>query len=134
MIFKPTRLCLAAIRVEAYKAQTGFTQCYKWQKFGHAWHNCKQPTRCMWCGGGYLHKCPEKGNAETTPKCCNWKLVDGEEPHPSNYRRCSHVRDETRKNKSQRASNTTTGRVFSSSRSTPGLSFAAAMRSNTEQQ
>jgi hypothetical protein len=36
--------------------------------------------------------------------------------------------------KLQRAPKTTTGRVFSSSQTTPGLSFAAVLRSNTQQQ
>jgi hypothetical protein len=49
-IFKLTSLCLIAIRVEAYKAQTGVTQCHNCQQFGHVWANCKQPPRCMWCG------------------------------------------------------------------------------------
>jgi hypothetical protein len=60
---KLTSLCHIAIRVEVYKAQTGLTQCYNCQKFGQVWTNCKQPPRCMWCGGSHMHKeCPEKGN------------------------------------------------------------------------
>jgi hypothetical protein len=59
-------------------------------------------------------------------------LGDGEEPHPSNYGCCSHAREELRK-KSQRTPKPTTGRVFSSSFTTPGASFAAALRANTQQ-
>jgi hypothetical protein len=45
-IFKLTNFCHIAMRVKAYKAQTGL----------------------MWCGGSHLHKeCPEKGNAATQP-------------------------------------------------------------------
>jgi hypothetical protein len=49
-IFKLTSLCYIAVKVEAYKAQTGLTQCYNCQQFGHVWANCKQPPRCLWCG------------------------------------------------------------------------------------
>jgi hypothetical protein len=76
-IFRLTCLCHIAIRVEAYRARTGLTQCYNCQKFGLVWANCKQPPRYMWCGGGHLHKeCPEKGNAASIPTCCNCKLVE----------------------------------------------------------
>jgi hypothetical protein len=39
-----------------------------------------------------------------------------------------------RKRKSQKAPKTTSGRVFSSNHTTPGVSFAAALRSNTQQE
>jgi hypothetical protein len=55
--------------------------------------------------------------------------MDGEEPHPSNYRGCSHAREEM-----QRAPKTTSGRVFSSNHATLGLYFAAALRRNTQKQ
>jgi hypothetical protein len=76
-IVKLASLCHTAIRVESYKPQTGLTQSYNCQKFGHVWAIYKQPPRCVWCGGGHLHKeCPERGNAASTPTCCNcnwWK-------------------------------------------------------------
>jgi hypothetical protein len=85
-IFKLTGLCHISIKAEAYKAQNNLTQCYNCQKFGHVWANCKLPLCCLWCGGGHLHKdCPEKRNIESKPMCCNCKLGDGEELHPSNY-------------------------------------------------
>jgi hypothetical protein len=134
-IFKLTRLCRIAIRIEAYKAQTGLTQCYDCQQFGHVWANCKQPPRCMCCRDGHLHKeSPEKGNTASIPTCCNCKSVDGEEPNPSNYRGCTHTKDEMRKRMSQRTPKTKIGTVFSSSHTTSGLSFAAVQRSNTQQQ
>jgi hypothetical protein len=134
-IFKIRSICYIAVKVEAYRAQTGLTQCYNCQKFGHVWANCKQPPRCMWCGGGHLHKdCPEKGNVASKPACCNCKLGEGEEPHPSNYRGCSHAKEELRKRKPQRTPKPTTGRVFSSNYINPGMSFAAALRNNTQQQ
>jgi hypothetical protein len=89
----------------------------------------------MWCAGGHLHKdCPEKGNDESTPACCNCTLVDGEKPHLSNYRGCSHAREEVHRRKVQTIPKNTTGRVFSSNYTKPGLSFAAALRNNVEQQ
>jgi hypothetical protein len=87
-----------AIRVEAYRNQNSLTQCQNCQQFGHIWANCKQPPRCLWCGGGHLHKeCPEKENAFSTPACCNCRLADGEKPHPANYRGCSHAKEELQK-------------------------------------
>jgi hypothetical protein len=41
-IFRLTNLCPIAIRMEAYKAQNGLTQCHNFQQFGHVWANCKQ--------------------------------------------------------------------------------------------
>jgi hypothetical protein len=89
----------------------------------------------MWCGGGHLHnECTEKGKTASIPTCCNCKLVDGEEPRPSNYRGCRHAEEKMRKRKLKKGSKTTTGRVFSSSHTTPGLPFAAVLRSNSQQQ
>jgi hypothetical protein len=45
-IFHLSSLCHIAIRVEAYRAQKGLTQCHNCQQFGHVWENCKQPPRC----------------------------------------------------------------------------------------
>jgi hypothetical protein len=88
-IFRLTALCHIAIRVEAYRAQNSLTQCHNCQQFGHVWANCKQLTRCLWCGGGHLHKeCPERDIAASTPACCNCQLAEGEKPHPANYRGC----------------------------------------------
>jgi hypothetical protein len=132
-IFKLTGLCHIAIKVEAYKAQTGLTQCYNCQKIGHAWANSRQPPRCLWCGGGHLHKeCPEKGNSTSKPACCKCKLAEGENPHPSNYRGCSHAKEELRKRKEQRAPKPPTGPVFSSTYATPGVSYAAALQNSTQ--
>jgi hypothetical protein len=60
-------------------------------------------------------------------------LADGENPHPANYRGCSHAKEELQKKKLQRAPKTTTGRVFSSVRTTLGVSFAAALRGSGDQ-
>jgi hypothetical protein len=77
-IFKLQCLCHISIKVEAYMAQSGLTQCHNCQQFGHVWANCRQPPRCKWRGGGHLHKeCPEKENTSSTPVCCNCQLVEG---------------------------------------------------------
>jgi hypothetical protein len=87
----------------------------------------------LWCGGGHLHKeCPEKGNTDSTPACCNCKLAEGEKPHPSNYRGCSHAKEEIRRRRSQTQKKAPPGRVFSSTPTTPGLSFAAAVKKTAE--
>jgi hypothetical protein len=94
-ILKLPSLCHIAIKVKAYRAQNALTQCHNCQQFCHVWANCKQPPRCLWCGGGRLHKeCPEKENAASTPACCNCQLAEGEKPHPANYRGCMHAREE----------------------------------------
>jgi hypothetical protein len=132
-IFRLSSLCHIAIRVVAYRSQNSLMRCHNCQQFGHVWANCKQPPRCLWCGGGHLHKeCPEK-NTSSTPACCNCRLVDGEKLHPANYRGCSHVKEELQK-KLQRAPKITTGRVFSSVRTTPGISFVVALRGSGDQQ
>jgi hypothetical protein len=77
-IFLPS-LCHIAIKVEAYRAQNGLTQCHNCQQFGHVWAICKQLPRCLWCGGGHVHKkCPEKENAYSTLTCCKCRLAEGE--------------------------------------------------------
>jgi hypothetical protein len=134
-IFRLPNLCHIAIRVEAYRAQSSLTQCHNCQQFGHVWANCKQPPRCLWCGGGHLHKeCPEKGNTTSTPACCNCRLAEGEKPHPANYRGCRHAKEELQKKKTQKSPKNTTGRVFTSTPTTPGVSFAAALRGRKEDQ
>jgi hypothetical protein len=58
-MFCLSTLCHITIRVEPYRVQNTLTQWHKWQQFVHVWENCKQPPRCLWCGGGQLHKeCP----------------------------------------------------------------------------
>jgi hypothetical protein len=59
-------------------------------------------------------------------------LAEGEKAHPANYRGCSHA--EELQKKLQRTPKTATGRVFSSVRINPGLSFAAALRGSGDQQ
>jgi hypothetical protein len=128
-IFKLSSLCHISIKVEAYKSRNTLTQCYNCQKFGHVWANCKQPPRCMSCGGGHLHKdCPEKENTSSTPACCNCQLAEGEKPLPANYRGCKRAKEELRNKRPQGTPKTTSGRVFSSNPVKPHLSFAAALR------
>jgi hypothetical protein len=93
-------------------------------------------TSPMWCGGGNLHKeCPEKENKENSvPRCCNCSLKEGERPHPSNYRVCSHAKEESlRRNAQRSAINRPAGRPFSSSTITPGQSYAAVLRTEPQQ-
>jgi hypothetical protein len=115
--------CHVAIRVEAYKDQTGLTQCYNRQQFGMSGLTASDAR--IVSGVGAVGK--------KIPTCCNCKLVDGEEPHPSNYRGCRHAKEEARKRKSQTAPNTTTERMFSFSHTTPGLLSVAVLRNNTQE-
>jgi hypothetical protein len=100
-IFKLNSLNIIIIKVELYRAQTGLTQCYNCQNFGHVWANCKQPPRCLWSDGGYLHReWSVKTNTECTPSCCNCSLL-GDKPHLSSYRGCSHAKGEPQRRTAQ---------------------------------
>jgi hypothetical protein len=59
--------------------------------------------------------------------------VEGEKLHPANYRGCRHAKEELQRKKSQKLPKTTTVMVFSSTLTTPGVSFAAALRGSKEQ-
>jgi hypothetical protein len=138
-IFQLTSLSHIIVKVEAYRPETGLTQCYNCQQFGHVWANCKQPPKCVWCGGGHLHKeCPEKENRDSTPACCNCKLTEGEKPHPSNYRGYKRAKEELQRRRTQKTqTKEPTGRVFSTRLTTPTVSFAEAVkgkRNNPPQQ
>jgi hypothetical protein len=112
-IFKRNSLNHIIIKVELYRAQTGLTQCYNYQNFGHVWTNCKEPPRSWWCGGGQLHReCPEKTNIEPTLSCCRCTLVEGKKPHPMSYRGCSHVKKELQKRRTQQGPKGPSGRKF----------------------
>jgi hypothetical protein len=132
-IFRLSTLCHISIKVESYKFQSALTQYYNCQKYGHVWANCKQPPRCLWCGGGHLHKgCPEKGNTASTQTCCNCQLAEGEAAHPANYRVCRHAKEEIKNKKSLGTPKNTTGRVFSLKWITTNLSFPTAVRIRTD--
>jgi hypothetical protein len=81
----------------------------------------------------HQHKdCPEKENPTLTLKCRNCQLAERERAHLSNYRGCRHAEEEMRRRKSEKTTNTMTGRKFSSKFTTSTISFAAALRGNSE--
>jgi hypothetical protein len=83
-LFKLNNLNHVIIEVELYRGQAGLTQCCNCQNFGHVWANCKQPLRCLCCGGGYLHKeCREKTNTGSALRCCDFTPVQREKLHPA---------------------------------------------------
>jgi hypothetical protein len=57
----------------------------------------------------------------------------GRKPHPSNYRGCSHAKEEICRRKIPRPPKSNTGRAFSSKYITPGVSFAEALQSKADQ-
>jgi hypothetical protein len=102
------------IKVESYRGETGLTQCYSCQNFVHVWVNCKQPRRCLWCGGGHLHReCPEKTNTGCTLSCCNCSLVEGQKPHPASYQGCSHMKGELQRRRVHQAPKESLGGRYS---------------------
>jgi hypothetical protein len=105
-------------------------------EIGHVWVNCRHPP--VVCGVGavpcitHAHR-----RAMQHQYCCNMlqlQIGGRRETKSLIYRGCSHSREEMRKRKSPRAPKTTMGGVFSSSHTTLEVSFAAALRSNTQQQ
>jgi hypothetical protein len=104
--FKVTSLCHIILIMKAHKGRSCLTQCFNCQKFDHTSENCRQPPRCMWRGDSHIHKeCPETNNRENSiPQCCSCKLKDGERPHSSNYRGCSHAKHELESRRVQRSS------------------------------
>jgi hypothetical protein len=131
-IFKLNSLNHIIIKVESYTAQTGLTQCYNCQIFGHVLANYKQPTQCLWCVGGHMHrKCPETTNTEPTPSCCNCTLVEGEKSHPASYQGCRHAKGDMQRRKAQRAPKGSSGRMFFSKFTSPDQSHAAALCQGT---
>jgi hypothetical protein len=123
------------IKVESCRAQTGLTQCYNCQNFGHVWATCKQPPWCLLCGGGHLHReCPEKTNTEPMPSCCNCTLVEGQKPHPASYHGCSHVKGELQRRRAHWAPKGSSGRMIFSKFTSPEQSFTAALHQDTKHQ
>jgi hypothetical protein len=61
-------------------------------------------------------------------------LAEGEKPHSANYRGCKHAKEEMRKKKPQATPKPMAGRVFSSKTIKPHLSFAAALRGQSNSQ
>jgi hypothetical protein len=123
------------IKVVSYRTQTGLRQCHNCQNFGHIGANCKQPSRCLWCGGGHLHReCSEMTNTESTSICCNCTLVDGEKPHPASYRGCSHAKGELQRRRAQRAPKGPSGRTFFSKFTSPEQFYTAALLQDTQHQ
>jgi hypothetical protein len=112
------------------------TQCYNCQQFGHLWAHFKQPPRCVWCGGGHLHRdCPGKENRESTPACCNCKLAEGEKPHTPNHRGRKLAGEEPQNRKTQKQqTKESAGRIFSSRLATSTVSFAGAVKGQQRNQ
>lgn len=82
-IFNLQSLCHISFRVEAYRDQSGLTQCHNCQQLCHVWANCRQPPSCIWCGVGHLHKeCPEKENTASTPAYFNCQMMRERNPIP----------------------------------------------------
>jgi hypothetical protein len=111
-IFQLNGLSNIIVKVESYRAQTGLTQYYNCQNFGHVWANCKQPLDVS---GAVVATCignaPEKRNTESTPSCCDCNLVEGEKPHPASYRGCGHVKGGPQRRSAKRAPKGFSGRA-----------------------
>jgi hypothetical protein len=98
-IFELMNLCHIANRVEVYNAETGLTQCYNCQKFGHIWANWS--SLLVLCGVGAVTctRMPRKGQYIIDTKMLHLQVVDREEPHSSSYQGCRHPIEEMLKEK-----------------------------------
>jgi hypothetical protein len=133
--FKLNSLNHIIFKADLNRDQTGLTQCYNCQNFGHVWANCKQPPQCMWCGGGHLHReCPEKTNTESRSSCCNCTPVEGKKSYPVSYRGCRHVKVGTAKEKSTTSSQGIIWRMFFSKFTSQDQSYAAALCQDMQHQ
>jgi hypothetical protein len=119
-IFKLMSLCHIAIRVKANKTQTDLMHCYN----SHVWVDCRQPPHYIGCVGRHLHnKFPENGNTALIPTCCNYKLVDIQQLHPTTNDATGTPRKRCEREIST-APKTRMGRVL---HITPALSFIAVL-------
>jgi hypothetical protein len=73
-------------------------------------------------------------NTESTPRCCNCALTEGDKSHPASYRGCSHAKGELQRRRAQRAPKGPTGRTFFSKFTSPQQSYAAALHQDTQHQ
>jgi hypothetical protein len=80
------------------------------------------------------HGVPREGEHIIHPSMLQLPVGGRRKPHPANYRGCRHAKGELQKKKSQRSPKTTTGSVFSSARTIPGISLAVALRGSGDQQ
>jgi hypothetical protein len=64
-IFKLNKICNIIIKVEAYRAQSGLTQCYNCQQFGHVWANCSNRLVACGVGGGICIRNARKSKKRT---------------------------------------------------------------------
>jgi hypothetical protein len=76
---------------------------------------------------------PAQGLSRNREHFFNTDMLQLPTAPPFNYRGCRHAKEEMQKRRSKRTPNNMTGRMFSSKFTTPTLSFAAALRGNSEQ-
>lgn len=107
-----TGLFHLTVKVEDYIGNTGPTQCFRCQRFGHKAAGCNILPKCVKCGGSHFTKECTKDPA-TPATCCNCK---GE--HPANYRQCPKYQAYT---KTTRASSSTGASTSTSSSSPPQI-------------
>jgi ribosomal protein S27E len=124
------------IKIEAYRAQTGLTQCYDCKQFGIVLANCRQSVHCLWCGRGNLHReCPEKRkerNSHPTPTATACWRMDRFLTCPLTEAVVMQRRRCQRRNL-KATSKGPVKRLLSSMYITPEHSFAAALHRNTQQ-
>ena len=109
-------------------------QCYRCQHWGHISKNCNSVFKCVKCSLPHQPgSCPRDKSKDSDPFCVNC----GESGHPANWRGCE-VYKKYLSNKNERmtkarevksTANNNIKKVFDTSTTTPGRSFASLFKS-----
>lgn len=71
-IFNIRQIFGLSVRTESKRRQTGKTQCYRWQRFGHVQSNCTIPPRCAFCAEEHhTNTCSQPRGAGLRALCVN---------------------------------------------------------------
>lgn len=81
-IFNITNLLYLKVVVETQRKRSGFSQCHRCQKFGHAQKNCTATPKCVKCAQD--HHTAECGKTKETPANC----ANCGKTHTASYRGC----------------------------------------------
>lgn len=133
-LLKTTRLLHQKVKFERRK-QSGTSQCFKCQHFGHSSKNCNRPYRCVKCTENHKPgECPlpekRQHDQELPPTCVNCG-----EHHTANFRGCkayiAHIKRSHQKSTAQQQEQIQENRRFtSSSKRVEGISYASTVQAH----
>lgn len=115
-LFQVRSIAGMAVRAEPKRKQTGSTQCYRCQNYGHVQNNCTLPFNCAFCAKAHPSSQCDQDNGPGKPAKC--VLCKGQ--HPAFATSCP------KHPQSRRAAQRDQGRVPNNNVQRPGVSYAAA--------